>query len=147
MENNNQNSSTLMLNDYIKGYIIEISKWAKFLSILGFIGLGFMMIASIIMLFAGSMIDSYSNSSNPLGAGIVGIIYLVMAALYFFPILYLFKSSVSLKNGILSNDEMTLTDGFQNLKSHYKFIGIFTIVIISLYILIFIIGIMAFAFR
>lgn len=147
MENNNQNNSNLVINDYIKGYLIEISKWAKFLSILGFIGLGFMMIAAIIMLFAGSMIDHYSNSANPLGAGVIGIVYLVMAALYFFPILYLFKSAVSLKNGIISNDEMTLTDGFQNLKSHYKFIGIFTIVIISLYILIFLIGILALAFR
>ena len=38
-------------------------------------------------------------------------------------------------------DETTLTKGFEYLKSHYKFIGILTVIGVSLYLIFFIIGI------
>lgn len=152
MENTDQHTSgnpSMSLNDYMKGYILEIAKWAKFLAIIGFIGIGFMFLAAIVMMVAGAALSNFSNdySNNPLGAGMLGVIYIIMATLYFFPVFYLFKSAVGLKKGILNNDELTLTDGFQNLKSHYKFIGIMMIVVISLYILLFLFGMMALAFR
>lgn len=149
MDQNSSQTHSVGMNDYMKGFILEIAKWAKFLSIIGFIGLGLMFIAGIIMIVAGVALSNFSNeySRSPIGAGTVGFIYIAMSILYFFPVLYLFKSAVSLKNGIINNDEMTLTGGFQNLKSHYKFIGIMMIVVLSLYALLFIFGILAFAFR
>lgn len=142
--NMNQNPS-VGLNDYMKGYILEIAKWAKFLSIIGFVGIGLMVLAALAMMVAGATLSSFSSdySRNPVGAGVIGVIYIIMAVLYFFPVLYLFKSAVGLKNGIINNDEMTLTDGFQNLKSHYKFIGIMMIVVLSLYALLFLFAMLA----
>lgn len=156
MENTGQNitpNASVGMNDYMKGFILEISKWAKFLSIIGFIGIGLMVLAAIVMMVAGATLSSFSNnygddySSNPVGAGLIGILYIIMAVLYFFPVYYLFKSAVGLKNGIINNDEVTLTDGFQNLKSHYKFIGIMMIIIISLYALLFLFAMLALAIR
>ena len=74
-------------------------------------------------------------------SGILGFIYVIIALIYFFPISYLFKFAKKMKNALKSSDNTELTSAFSNLKSHYKFIGIFTIIILSLYVLIFIIGI------
>jgi len=41
MEDNLQTENTMNVNDQIKGYLVTASKWGKFLSIVGFIGLGF----------------------------------------------------------------------------------------------------------
>jgi hypothetical protein len=60
-----------------------------------------------------------------------------MGLLYFFPVLYLFNFSKKMKNALSNNKTVDFTLAFKNLKSHYKFIGIFTIVIISMYVLMF----------
>jgi len=52
----------------------------------------------------------------------------------------LYRFSVQLKEALQSNDESLYVSGFQNLKSLFKFLGIFTIVILSLYALIIVIA-------
>lgn len=134
-------SSSGQLNAEIKGYIVTISKWGKFLSILGFIGIGLMVIAA---LFMGSMVASLSNIPEGVSSGtMITVVYLIIAVVYFFPVLYLYKASTNLGAGIDSGSEESLTEGFKNLKSHYKFIGIFAIVILSIYVLAAIFGLMA----
>ena len=64
------------------------------------------------------------------------ITYLVMALLYFMPVLYLFKFSRKMKLALANKNDDILADAFENLKSHYKFIGVLTIIMISLYVLI-----------
>ena len=57
-----------------------------------------------------------------------------MAAVYFVP--YLYKFAGKTKEGILIDDESTTTEGISKLKSFFKFWGICTIVILSLYAVI-----------
>lgn len=130
---NQMGSSGAGLNSEIKGYIKSISKWGKFLSIIGFIGIGLIV---IIALFAGSMIARLGAMSGAGASGaFVTVIYLIVAVIYFFPVLYLWKASTNLGYAVDNNNELSLTEGFKNLKSHYKFIGIFMIVVLSIYIL------------
>jgi len=71
---------------------------------------------------------------------LITVIYLIIAVIYFFPIYYLYNFSVKMKKALLSDDQTLLRNAFEDLKSHYKFVGIFTIVILSLYLLMFLIG-------
>ncbi|MCB0424028.1 MAG: hypothetical protein KDD13_05280 [Mangrovimonas sp.] len=129
----------LNLTEEIQGYLREIAKWAYFLSILGFIGLGLMVFFG---LFFGAIMGAVANDAFAMGysAG-MGMIYVVLALIYFFPILYLFKFAKKMKAALNSKNNGELTSAFSNLKSHYKFIGIFTVVILSIYLLIFIVAI------
>jgi Family of unknown function (DUF5362) len=132
----------LLVTEQIKGYLLEIAKWAKFLSIIGFIGLALMVLGALGLFVAGG--SSYYGAKQMTG---MGVVYLIAAGLYYFPVFYLFKSASELKTGCLSNDQMTLTNGFENLKSHYKFVGISMIIVLSLYALIFVGGLLFFAAR
>ena len=85
--------------------------------------------------------DPYSELG--FNGGVLGFVYVILALVYFFPILYLFRFAKKMKDSLRTNDNSELTAAFSNLKSHYKFVGIFTIVILSLYLLIFIIAIFA----
>ena len=133
----------LSINDQAFRFLKETAKWCSFLSIIGFIGIGILVIIAI---FFGAMMASLSSmgSSNglnaALGGGFFTGLYLIMAALYFFPVYYLYKFSVNMKKALYTNDDDVLATAFEKLKSHYKFLGILTIVILSLYILGFIIG-------
>lgn len=143
-----ENQNKLTLNDLAVDSLRESAKWTMFLSIVGFIFIALMLIGGAILTVSLAALpdDSEFAAANPFGAvkNFIGIIYLVMAAIYFFPVLYLYKYSKSVKEALNFNNSEVLGEAFQNLKSHYKFIGILTIVLLCLYALAFI-GLIIFA--
>ena len=70
----------------------------------------------------------------PFPGFLLGVIYIVLGLLYFFPVYYLFKFSTSLKAALLSKNNQLLDSAFENLKSHYKYIGIMMVIVIGIYI-------------
>ena len=61
------------------------------------------------------------------------MIYILLAGVYFVPITYLYRFSTQVKQAVENNNEEEYTTAFQNLKSLFKFLGIFTIVMLALY--------------
>lgn len=144
-----EDQNKLSLNDLAIDALRESAKWCMFLAIIGFIGIGFMILAGLVMSAAMSALPdnpAFGGAMGPLGSikAYMGIMYVVIAALYFFPIYYLYKYAVGTKRALQSSNSDVLTDALVNLKSHHKFLGITTIVVISLYIVI-IIGVVIFA--
>ncbi len=119
------------------------AKWANFLAILGFIGLGLMVLGGLVSIIAGASISRIPGMQQ---FAVIGIVYLVLAVLYFFPTLYLYQFASKTKKAIQNRSQENLDLGLENLKSFFKFLGIFTIVVISMYILILFIAIIAAAF-
>lgn len=124
----------------MKSVLRETAKWAKFLAIVGFVMVGLMVLGVITILFA------FSNTpqSSILGQGIYqglsvfgAIFYLIIAAIVFFPYLYLYRFSVKMQSALKENNEAVLLQSFENHKSYYKFMGIMTLIMIGLYVLIF----------
>jgi hypothetical protein len=126
-------------NNEIKQYLIETSKWGKFVGIVGYVGMGLLILFAFVMMFGLSVLSQLSGAGFPMG--LLGFVYIIIAGVYYFPITYLYKFSVQIKQGLDSNDTTTITSGFQNLKSLFKFMGIFPIVVLSLYGLILLIAI------
>lgn len=127
------NEKSLRLNDLSYGYLGEIAKWTKFLSILGFIGIAFMVIASF---FVGAAMSTMPNLDLPTTAilkWLLPSIYIVMAAIYAYPIYCLYKFSVNTHSALDAGNSDTLSEAFRFLKSHYKFIGVVLIIMICIY--------------
>jgi hypothetical protein len=68
-----------------------------------------------------------------------------MAVLYYFPTQYLYNFAVKMKLAIQNSQQNNLEDGFENLKSLFKFTGILMIVVLSIYGLLFLIGLVGLA--
>lgn len=132
-ENNISNENSFFNEQEMMFYLMETSKWANFLAILGFIGIGLMIIIGIVIMFGVSIFSKLSAASIPMG--FMGFIYIIIAAIYFFPVNYLYTFSKEIKLGIMAKDTFTITSGFKNLKSLFKFIGIFAIIVMSIYAL------------
>ncbi len=131
----------LTLTSRAKGFLKETAKLCKFLSILGFIGLGLLFLSSFfISTIYGSMPQATSMPFN-LGTAMT-IFYMLMIVIYIFPLYYLYQFSVKLKKALTSKDDEVLASAFEMLKSHYKFVGVFTIIILSIYILVGIVGLL-----
>lgn len=131
-----ENNKNLELNQVAIEALRESAKWTFFLSIIGFIGIGFMVIASV---FIGTLMATMPNidygTPFPIKS-FLSIIYLVMALLYVFPVYYLFKYASGMKKALEYKNSNEVANALVFLKSHHKFLGITAIVIISMYILI-----------
>jgi hypothetical protein len=89
-----------------------------------------------------SMMSSAGGGMGSMfGGGFITVLYLVFAALYFFPCLYLFKFASQMQDALRNHEQAKLQGSFKNLKSLFRFVGILTIIILAFYILL-VIGIL-----
>lgn len=124
----------LIITSEIKGFLLETVKWGKFLAITGYIGIGLMLIFSLLLIFGMGMFGNlYPNETGIM----IGGLYFIFCLGYLFPIHYLYKFSTEVKEGLQSTNQPTILSGFENLKSLFKFMGIMTAVLLSLYAVIF----------
>jgi uncharacterized protein involved in cysteine biosynthesis len=140
-------SFELQLTSQAESFLGETAKWATFLAIVGFIGLGLTLLGGVFFISAGDTISRaqamQGGAAAPFPMAAMGIFYIITAVITFFPILYLLKFANTMKSALASKSTDKLTEAFENMKSHYKFLGIITIIFIALFILLFIFGIVA----
>jgi hypothetical protein len=128
METESTSTKSLKLTDNSLIFMTEIVKWAKFLAICSFVGLGMMVLAGVAML-----ILQFERQANGLSTVIMGLFYILMAVIYFFPAVYLYRFATASADAIEKLNEDTLEEGLENLKSLFRFTGILMIIMFSLY--------------
>ena len=114
-------------------------KWAMFLAIIGFIFLGLML---IIGLLAGTFLSAFSTGEKGLGIpeSLMFIPVLIIGAIYFFPVLFLFRFSKHTSRAIQTLDKLAFKKAIKNLKAYFAYLGILIILILTFYILVLIIA-------
>ena len=126
-----ENGENLIIDWRSKEFLKETAKWTKFLAILGFVGIGLMVLISLFIVFANSMLP---ENIMPFGSRMMIVFfYMIFAIIYCFPVYYLYKFSTNMKVALMNNDSKTIQDAFEFLKSHYRFIGIMMVIVFSLY--------------
>lgn len=133
-----------LLSDKMRQWLILSAKWAKFIGIVGFVFTALMVLS---LLSTGTILTALS--SQP-GMGMLAgfesiffIFYFLFISLLFFPALFLFQYAANVQKGLATNDIERLEVGLEKLKSYFKFIGILTIVTLSIYALIFVFALLA----
>ena len=124
------------------GFLQESAKWSKFMAIIGFIGIGLMVLVSLFMAIGFSAMSASTMPELPFPMSVFSILYVLFAAIYFFPVYYLYQYATKTSAALHSKNKQLLADGLENLKSHHKFLGIFTLIIVSLYGFIFVFAIL-----
>ena len=131
----------LTLSEQSVSFLRETKKWTYFLAIMGFVGAAFMLLAGIFMTIVFSVVDVFANMPNKpeFPFALLGILYVFLAVVYFFPAYYLYKFSKEMSDALLAWDDTKLTSAIRYLKKHFKFIGIMIIAVIALYIVLIIV--------
>lgn len=130
-------NTQLIINENNKANLLIIAKWLKFFAILMFLMTGLMVLIALGLMIMGGSLPMLGDSGIGATVGFVGIgvIYLILAFLYVYPSLKMYRSSNDFKNALLNNQQTSLDSGFKNLMQHFRFWGIASIVIIAFYIL------------
>jgi hypothetical protein len=108
-------------------------KWTTFLSVLGFIFLGLLIVAGLTTsLFLTTFKTQEANLGIPESTMI--IIFVVVGAIYFFPVFFLFRFSRKIRDAIQNLDSQKLLKGLNNLRLYFTYIGVMVIVVLSIYV-------------
>lgn len=133
-----------------RDYVAKASPWATFLGVLGFVLTGFIVLVSLgIILFAGLLTDLFGDSipilgslgeAGRIGGVFIGILYLLMSLLAFFPSLRLVNAGAASKRYRLRGDPADLERFMLEVRRLAKFFGIVAIVAIGFYAVIIIVA-------
>ena len=121
--------------------------WVRFMSVLMFIGAGFMLLGALFMLvMGGSIAASAKSGAGALPGGVMtgaSILYAALSLLYIYPALKLWNYASNIGVLLLSSSMLDLEAALSQQRSFWKFLGIMVIAIFVLYFMIFI-GLLAF---
>lgn len=121
----------LQLLEESKLYVSSMGKWMKFFAVLGCIGIVFLALCTILMMAVGSHVPVFKGVMS---LRWFSLMYMVLAVLYVWPIIYLFRSSAAATLAVESNDNVQMVEFLKNNKYFWKFCGILTIVMLALYV-------------
>lgn len=118
---------TIELNNSSIIQLTETKKWTMFLSVMGFVIFGLLII-----------IGSIAITISPSGYTFASFLpFLLMTFIYFFPIYYLFQFSRYSKKAFINLDSELLSIALKYLKMHYRYMGILVIVLFGVYLIMF----------
>lgn len=135
----------LVVTEEIRSYIYETAKWTKFISIIGLIFAVFMALAAF---SANAIVETIvaTTPGNPLaqmGSAFIMAYFLCISLMLFYPSFLLFKYANAATAAVLYADQENFTIAMKKMKSVFKFWGIITIIILAIYILSFLLMIVA----
>ena len=128
----------MQLSEQGRKFLLEASKWATFIAIVGFIGIALLVILSFSV---GTILASLPEGAlGGLSPRFFSVFYLIIAGVYFIPVFYLFQFGTRTKQAFATEDIGTLTFALKKLRSHYKFVGILLIISMVLYFFLIVFG-------
>lgn len=138
-------SFELQFTPVAQSFYRETAKWARFLSITGFVFIGLYTLWALMLLALGGAAFSSMEGMGAMGAiggTFFAIIILLFGLLMFFPTLYLYRFGTKAKHALESNNTEYLTSSLENLKSYFKFLGIMVAIYLGFMVLGFVFGIL-----
>jgi hypothetical protein len=121
-----------MLND-----LRIAGQWGMLLAVIGFISSGILLLFALFFFLFPSL--AHTETTMFFSGFFLGGLYLTMAIIYFFPSLYLYRFASSAKKAFIQRETADVAFSINNLKTLFRFMGIFTILSIVLIFLLIII--------
>jgi hypothetical protein len=114
----------------VQQYLRETKPWVTFMSILVFVGAGFMIVAALVMLAIGAAGGAAARSAfgGAMIGGVVAVVYLLFALLYIMPGLFLWRYRNAIGRLGVDGSVGTLENALMHQRSFWRFVGILTLV-------------------
>lgn len=129
-----------------KVYVNETRKWMKLFGIIMIIGIVCLVVMAISFISGGSALVNTLSGNLPEIKGvtaITGVFYLIFAGIMVFPTIYIFRAVKAAKTAVESNDNAQMVEFLKNTKSYWKFMGIYTIVMLIFAVIIMLFALIA----
>lgn len=140
LESNENATNDLIIDNYSKSNLATTATWAQILAIIGFIGIGFMIITSIFSFFSLNFLDDGLNGNEDINyfkniRVIIPFIYIIIGFILFYPLQKLYEFSKFTRFALINNNQDELIKAFECQSKYFKFMGILSLIFISISLL------------
>ena len=127
----NQSILELQVDQTASKNLSDVTRWAKFLSVTGFVCMGLMVICFIAMQsqitsLLSQLVPEFTDLGN-LGGVLIAVIVIV-AGIVCLLMYFLFKGSILIKKGIETKSQEIFNNGLASLKAYFIMYGILAII-------------------
>ncbi|MBN2616641.1 MAG: hypothetical protein JXR71_13190 [Bacteroidales bacterium] len=137
-QDDTKETSRIYLDQQALVHLNETRNWTLFLAIMGFIAIGLLILAGIIV----SLV--FNTMKTPAMPGFFGVLYpvlfIVLGVLYFFPAYFLMQFSKFSSMTLRERSTELFSKAMKYLKYYYRYTGILVIVVISFYLIFFVVA-------
>jgi hypothetical protein len=117
-------------------YLTQTRPWVRLISVLTFIGAGLMIIMAIFVFFAVGMVAGAGGgafgSLGMAGGSVVALFYILLAALYIMPGLYLARYASTITRLRTDKSLGVVEEALGHQRSFWRFVGIMTTIALVL---------------
>ncbi len=126
----NQSILELQVDQTASKNLLDAARWAKFLSVTGFVCMALMLIFVLTMQtqIAGALSQVIPGFSNLDSIGVLITIVVIAVAIVCLLLYFLFRGSVLIKKGIETKSQETFNSGLASFKALFTMYGIIAIV-------------------
>ncbi len=122
----------LEISASIRQNLLSAMKWLKFLAVCGTVCMAIVFVAGVVFLF----LPDY----NGVPGVAVGLVYIVMAFVYIYPLKKTFEIVREVRSALNGNSQTSLEFAALATRSVLKFMGVLTIVALSVYAVVIILA-------
>ncbi len=127
--------STLVITEAGKKDLLTTAKWCKFYAVLSFIGVAICILMGILILLSGHFMAQFQPELSAAMFGPLGLVYIVIGGVLVMPSLYFWQVSQKAEQAIAESNTDLMQLALNRMKSYWKFMGIFTIVMLAVSLL------------
>ena len=127
--------TTLVITEAGKKDLLTTAKWSKFYAVLSFIGVAICVLMGILLLVSGHFMAQLQPDLSAAMLAPFGLVYIVMGGVLVMPALYLWQFSQKAEQAIADTNTEMMEQALNRMKSYWKFMGIFTIVMLAVSLL------------
>jgi hypothetical protein len=113
--------------------------WVRFFGVILWIAVSFMILAAVAMVVGGAAMGTMMQQTNPgMPAGLItgfGAVYILMAVLYIYPAIKIWKYGSSIGKLVQSGSHLDLEEALNQQRGFWKFVGVMMIIGIGMYLL------------
>lgn len=112
-------------------FLADTRPWVVLLGVLGMIGCGLVVMVAVVFLGLGNTMGV--DGLDSLGGAAVGLLYIFLAFLYFFPSLYLLRYGRAIKRVRGRGEVIAAEDALRHQAKFWRFVGVATAIVLVLY--------------
>lgn len=139
--NHSEEPKNLQIDEHAEYQLYETVRWGKFLGIICIVLLSLGIVFTAVAVIGFSAASAIATGSSGVEVWPITTMFLfviVVMLLYIYPVYSLLKFSGQTKKGLQIKSQEMFNDGLRHLKNLFKFIGIYIVVIVCLYVLMFV---------
>lgn len=122
--------TTLVITEAGKKDVLTTAKWSKFYAVLSFIGVAIFVLMGILLLVSGHFMAQIQPDLSAAMLSPLALVYIILGGILVMPALYLLQFSQKTEQAIAESNTEMMEQALNRMKSYWKFMGIFTIVML-----------------